>query len=280
MAVPISVVMPARNVRRFIREAIVSVCTQSLSVSELIIINDGSTDGTGLEADSVCRKLECDAEISPTPSFLVLHQDHRGISSARNVGIRLASQPWIAFLDADDVWSRNKIELQWSVIVRYPDVGVVSCAYSTFKDGGRVLPFFTSCLTNPSNSDIGEPGRFLPRIGPEFFTSGFVPLPSTVIVRREVIEEVGLFNEKLEAVEDFDCFMRILANYPLAIVERSLMGYRQHGTNTHRNLPLMEANLLEYCELVAANPQNYPPGASEAATRGLEWVRTCYGLDS
>ena len=101
-----------------------------------------------------------------------------------------------------------------------------------------------------------------------------------MIVRREVIEEVGLFNEKLEAVEDFDCFMRILANYPLAIVERSLMGYRQHGTNTHRNLPLMEANLLKYCELVAANPQNYPPGASEAATRGLEWVRTCYGLDS
>ena len=239
MAAPISVVMPARNVCRFIREAIVSVCAQSLSVSELIIINDGSTDGTGLEADSVCRKLECDAEISSTPSFLVLHQEHRGISSARNVGIRLASQPWIAFMDADDVWSRNKIELQWSVIVRYPDVGVVSCAYSTFKDGGRLQPFFTSCLTSPSNSDTGEPVRFLPRIGPEFFTSGFVPLPSTVIVRRDAIEEVGLFNEKLEAVEDFDCFMRILANYPLAIVERSLIGYRQHdrGRDTGRPVP-------------------------------------------
>jgi len=160
-----------------------------------------------LEADSVYRKLECDAEIYPTPSFLVLHQEHRGISSVRNLGIRLASQPWIAFLDADDLLSRTKIELEWSVMVRYPDVGVVSGAYSTFKDGGRLQPSLNSCLSRLRTLTSANQGDFFHRLG-RVFHIRIRPLTSTVIVRRDAIEEVGLFNEELEAVEDFDCFMR------------------------------------------------------------------------
>ena len=279
MAAPISVIMPARNMRSFIGEAILSVCAQTLPVSELIIIDDGSTDDTASKAASVCRRLGSDLERGHRPIFLVFSQQHRGVSAARNLGIRVASEPWVAFLDADDVWNSQKIELQWSMITQYPQTGVASCEYQTFKDGARRNTSLPSCLTWPSSTEGRQLGRFLPRIGPDFFRSGFVPLPSTVIVRRRALDKAGGFDENMHAVEDYECFMRILAHHPLAIVERSLMGYRQHVNNTHRNLPLMKKYLLRYCELVAANPQNYPPGAIEASLRGLEWVRSCYVPD-
>ena len=279
MAAPISVVIPARNMCRYISEAILSVWAQTLSVLELIVIDDGSTDNTAREAEAVCRRLASGKQPGQHPVLLVFSQQHRGISSARNLGIRVASEPWIAFLDADDVWTPQKIELQWSMITRYPLTGVVSCRYQQFKDGEQWQTSVLGGPARPSRPKSREFGRFLPRIGPDFFKSGFVPLPSTVIVRRDAIETTGGFDENLEAVEDYECIMRILTHHPLAIVERPLMGYRQHATNTHRNLPLMEKYMRRYCELVAANPQNYPPGAAEASLRGLEWVRTCYVLD-
>ncbi len=279
MAAPISVVIPARNMCRYISEAILSVWNQSLSVLELIVIDDGSTDNTAREAEAVCSRLARATRDGHHPVPLVLSQQHRGISSARNVGIRLASKPWIAFLDADDVWTPHKIELQWSMITSYPLTGVVSCEYRTFKDGEQWLAPGLEWAARTPRSSSPELGKFLPRIGPDFFSWGFVPLTSTVIVRREAIETAGGFDETMEVVEDYECIMRILTHHPLAIVERPLMGYRQHATNIHRNLPLMEKYLRRYCELVSANPQNYPPGAAEASVRGLEWVRTSYVLD-
>jgi glycosyltransferase involved in cell wall biosynthesis len=264
---------------RYISEAILSVWTQTLQVLELIVVDDGSNDDTAREAEATCKRLTKRNPSGQHPAVLVFSQQRRGTSSARNLGIRVTSEPWIAFLDADDVWSPQKIELQWSMISRYPMTGIVSCQYQTFKDGEQWQTSIPPGSDGRTCANPRELGRFLPRVGPGFFKSGFVPLPSTVIVRRDAIESAGGFDENMQAVEDYECIMRILAHFPLAIVERPLMGYRQHATNTHLNLPLMEKHLHRYCELVIANPHNYPPGAVEASLRGLNRVRSCYMLD-
>src|SRR5260370_24933691 len=119
----------------------------------------------------------------------------------------------------------------------------------------------------PRNSCSNQLGTFMPRVEHRFFESGWVPLPSTVIVRREAFDSVGLFNEHLDAIEDFECFTRIHARYPLAVVEQRLVRYRLHETNLHFNLPLMQANLLKYFDLVIGSPQAYPHGAADAAAR-------------
>ncbi len=280
MRAPISVVIPAYNSRSFIREAILSVYAQTLSVSELIIVDDGSTDDTGWQVASVIRDLErhhkkcrCNGSLRwlcIVPQ--VLHQERRGVSAARNAGIHRSGEKWIAFLDADDIWHPRKIEQQWEMIMRWPDAGVISCDHSTFRDGQTIMPSCLSASGNPQrcrrNSVRNELGALLPRIEHPFFESGWVPLPSTAIVRREAFESVGLFDECLHAIEDFECFTRILARYPLAVVEQPLVRYRLHENNLHFNLPLMQASLLKYFDLVIASPQAYPTGAAEAAIKG------------
>src|SRR6266496_6642484 len=106
-AVPISVVIPAYNSEEFICEAIRSVNAQSLPVSEIIVVDDGSSDRT--------------AEVAERLGTRVIRQRHGGISVARNAGIRAAKHEWIAFHDADDLWTPEKIEYQWAAIQHYPD---------------------------------------------------------------------------------------------------------------------------------------------------------------
>src|SRR2546423_15170376 len=100
--VPISVVIPALNAERFIGEAIDSVHRQTLQVSEIIVVDNGSTDRT--------------AQIAAAFGALVVNENQRGPSRARNAGIKRATQPWVALLDADDLWDPEKNEKQWAAI--------------------------------------------------------------------------------------------------------------------------------------------------------------------
>jgi glycosyltransferase involved in cell wall biosynthesis len=249
---------------------VLSVYAQTLPVSQLIIVDDGSTDDTAWQAASVLGDCRSSGGSCMVPR--VLYQEQRGVSSARNTGIHNSAEEWIAFLDADDIWSPDKIEKQWELILKWPKTGLISCDYSTFRDGKTITASCLSAYGNPQrwprNSFSNQLGTFLPRVEHQFFESGWVPLPSTVIVRREAFDTVGLFNEYLHAMEDFEYFSRILARYPLGVVEQPLVRYRLHETNLHFNLPLMQANQLKYFELVIASPQAYPTGAAGAAARG------------
>lgn len=96
----------------------------------------------------------------------------------------------------------------------------------------------------------------------------WVLLPSTVLIRRNILDDVGEFNEDLHCVEDYEFFMRILAHYPLAVVNNVLMRYRLHQGNTHRDIALMRTNLLRYFDIVTTSPERYPIGAFKAAVKG------------
>ena len=112
---PVSVVIPAHNAERFIQEAIESVYAQTLAVRELIVVADDCVDGT--------------ARIAGELGATVLRIKARNPSVARNVGIRSATEKWIALLDADDFWKPNKIESQWKAIRAFPEAGIISCDY-------------------------------------------------------------------------------------------------------------------------------------------------------
>lgn len=110
----VTIILPAYNADLYIREAIQSVLDQTYNNWELIVINDGSTDGTGSYVDSVIH-----------PAIKVIHQQNRGVSAARNIGLDLASGEYIVFLDADDVLPLNSLEVRASFLTEYPRVDVV-----------------------------------------------------------------------------------------------------------------------------------------------------------
>ena len=115
MPVPISVVIPAFNAERFIRQAIKSVQNHTVKVAEIIVVDDGCTDQT--------------AEIAKEMGVIVLEKPdtNQGVATARNRGVYASGGDWIAWLDADDLWEKRKIEYQWHAIQACPDAGLVSC---------------------------------------------------------------------------------------------------------------------------------------------------------
>src|SRR6185295_6193515 len=115
MVVPVSVVIPALNAERFIGQAIESVHAQTLQVREIIMVDNGCTDRT--------------TRIAAALGAAIVEEKRRGISLARNAGIRKSTQEWIALLDADDLWDAQKMERQWAAVQACPDAGLVACYF-------------------------------------------------------------------------------------------------------------------------------------------------------
>jgi glycosyltransferase involved in cell wall biosynthesis len=241
---PISVVIPALNAERFIGAAIESVHDQTLSVSEIIVVDNGCSDRT--------------AQIASELGAHVIEEKKRGLSPARNAGIRVCKQEWIALLDSDDLWDPRKIESQWAAVKACPDAGLIACYFRVIEDDSVVL----------ENSDeesqerwagyqgrafVGDCCSYFPKIEKDFFPR-FLPSCSDAMLRRD--EDV-LYNE------DFEFFMRVLARYPLAIVEKTLISCRRHAQKHSFNLAGMRSSLFSIINHMLENPGRYPAGAPE-----------------
>jgi glycosyltransferase involved in cell wall biosynthesis len=251
---PISVVIPAVNAELFLSEAVESVKAQTCGAAEIIVVDNGSEDRT-LE---VARKLGVKT---------LERKDLRGPAPARNYGIQTSQQEWIAFLDADDRWLPQKLEKQWAAVQQFPDAGIVSCYVRIFENDAVVFEesiegtkqrwtdFTGSC------ESTGQ-FRYFPKVEKSFFPR-FQPSPSDVLIRRDVFGEVGLFDETLEYCEDLEMFLRILARYPLAIVEKSLVENRRHAGKMSFHFAQMRSYLFAVINKVLEHPEQYPPGAGE-----------------
>lgn len=249
---PISVVIPAHNAERFVAQAIQSVQAQSLKVAEIILVDNDCFDRT--------------PEIARHLGATVVKEERRGVSIARNTGIRASTQEWIAFLDADDWWTTNKIELQWQAIQECPDAALVSCDNYFAKDG-LISPIGEEVLQSRWNNMSGrlikgEHCSFIPKV-PGDILNRFFPKPPTAVLRREVFSTVGCFNEDLLYNEDVECFMRVMARYPLAVVELPLVYCRMHDRNSSRNVEGKQAAYVEIVNLMIKHPEQYPPGAGQ-----------------
>ncbi len=194
----VSVIIPTYNRAFTIERAVNSVLDQNWAPLELIVVDDGSTDETAriLAARSSDRRLT------------LLRQNNRGVSAARNLGILHSKGELTAFLDSDDEWLPGKLAAQVDFMAANPTARLVQTREIWMRNGRRV-----------------NPGRkHLKKAGDIFLDSVKLCLisPSAVMLRRQVLDEVGLFDETLPAAEDYDLWLRILRLHPAGLIDREL----------------------------------------------------------
>ncbi|MEO8407580.1 MAG: glycosyltransferase, partial [Oxalobacteraceae bacterium] len=197
-----------------------SVLNQDYPNIELIVVDDGSKDGTPDAAEKFDRRVK------------VLRQDNSGPAAARNRGIAAASGDFIAFLDADDIWLPGKLALQVQYLQAHPDVGVVFGGFLRWYP--QTGSSFMSAL-KPENLD--SPLKLVPEhsgwIYKDILLDSVICI-ITAMVRRSVIETVGSFDESLRTGEDYDFWLRVSRQFRTAGFDRTLAYYRMHAASTTR----------------------------------------------
>ena len=194
----VNVIIPTYNRSQKVARAIQSVLDQSFRDLEIIVVDDGSTDDTYQCLDRFGSSIRYIRQLV-----------NRGVSAARNRGIKGSFAPWIAFLDSDDYWLRDKLQVQMEFVHRNP--GTVACQTEEIwiRRGRRV---------NPKRSHRKPSGDIFKQSLKLCLVS-----PSSVILRRSVFDEVGLFDETLQAAEDYDLWLRISCRYPVYLIDRALI---------------------------------------------------------
>lgn len=228
----ISVVIPAYNASSFIGEAIESVHSQAEKVHEIIVIDDGSTDGTPEVVMSHGEGVRC------------IRQENAGPSAARNRGIELAVSPLIAFLDADDAWTPDKITEQLAVFRAHPEVGLVASDMAETDSAGRITKPSVLAAHNLLNFFEGLDGAPVPHALRRLAEKNFIPT-GTVIAKRSLLLEHGGFRPDIRYGEDLELWARIACRSEIVCLPRVHMLRRQHGANTTQAIEPMLHDLVE-----------------------------------
>ena len=205
----VSVIIPTYNRAFFLSEAIDSVLNQSFRDFELIIVDDGSTDST----PHILRRWE--------GRIRWMRQENSGVSRARNTGIRAARGRYLSFLDSDDLWAREKLEVQVGFLDANPHYGVCYTDEVWIRRGRRV---------NPKKIHGKYSGWIFDRCLPLCIIS-----PSSVLMRREVLDVVGCFDERLPVCEDYDLWLRVASRYPIFFLDKKLIIKRGGHANQLSN---------------------------------------------
>lgn len=213
--VKVSVIIPAYNAMTYLPETMESVLRQTFSSFEVLIVDDGSSDGIGQWASQITD-----------PRVKLISQKNQGVSAARNIGITHSQGEYIAFLDADDLWKPTKLEKQVQCLEDNPAVGLV-ITWEVFVD--------------EQGNPTGEPKTFYPEgdVFKQMIEKCLIHCGSTPMVRRICFDSVGVFDRDLRYGEDWNMWTRIASRYPFAVVKEPLVYYRQHHTNTSKNCQLL-----------------------------------------
>lgn len=223
----VSVIMPAYNARPYIAEAINSVLEQDYPHVELIVIDDGSRDGTAECAESFGERVK------------VIRQANAGVAAARNKGLAEARGELIAFLDADDVWLPGKLKAQVEYLHAHPETGVVYGVFSRWhaKPDGSFDPPPSPEVSDPQNLLIAEHSGW---IYTKLLFDNIVHI-ITAMVRREVVEKLTGFDQSLPTGEDYDFWLRMSRHFRADKLNRVLAYYRIHATSITK-VPRAENN--------------------------------------
>lgn len=221
----VSVIMPTHNRASWVRRAALSVLGQTHQRLELIVVDDGSDDDTS----EVLGQLEGPVRL--------LSQPRAGAYAARNVGLRHAAGELLAFIDSDDAWHPNRLELQLP-LMRRAEVGIAFGDAVLTGDGGGARTCF----------EITPPRRG--RVAGHFAWGNFVPM-STVLVRRSCMEEIGGFPTSHDVSADYLTWFRIAARHELDYVPAPVAGYTVHDEGISSDLGLSLSARIELfrCEL-------------------------------
>jgi glycosyltransferase involved in cell wall biosynthesis len=222
----ISVIVPVYNGEKTIRETLNSLFKQTFTDFEVLVINDGSQDAT----------LEIVSSIKD-PRLKVFSYLNAGPSASRNRGVALASGEYISFLDADDLWTPDKLEAQLKALQAHPEAAL---AYS-----------WTDFI-NESNQFLRR-GSYINVTGDvykQLLLTNFLENGSNALIRQHALAEVGEFDESMTHGEDWDMWLRLAAHYPFVAVPSPQILYRVYATSSSANVSKLEAGSLSVMERV------------------------------
>ena len=206
------VVIPAYNAEGYVGQAIASVLAQTHRDLQVVVVDDGSTDGTVAVANSF-----------RDTRLTVFSGPNRGVSAARNRGARAVDGDFVAFLDADDTWCPDKVAVQLDAFAANPDLVAVGSLLHYESLGGARLGTAGQMLKGDDHAAVAE-GRLMP-----------FPI-SSILIRRHTFESIGGFDERLSIVfpglvDDLDLLARLAQRGGLYCVDRVLGSYRVHGAS-------------------------------------------------
>jgi glycosyltransferase involved in cell wall biosynthesis len=227
----VSVIIPTYDRARLVGAAIESALAQGDRDLEVIVIDDGSKDGT---RETLTRAY------GSNPKVRLLSKANGGVSSARNLGIRESRGEFIAFLDADDVWLPGKLALQLECLRRFPEAGMIWTDMSAVDAEGRVLHerylrrMYSAYEFYPASRDLFADGLKESRIGGVTAYCGDIFSPmvlgnlvhtSTALLRRERLDKVGFFNEDYKTGEDYPFHLKTCREGPVAFADAATVRY-------------------------------------------------------
>jgi glycosyltransferase involved in cell wall biosynthesis len=232
----ISVIIPVFNGEKTIKETIASVLAQTLADLEILVINDGSQDAT----------LEIVAQISD-PRLHIFSYPNSGVSASRNRGIAQAVGNYISFIDADDLWTPDKLATQWQALEANPLAAVAYSWSNWIDESGTFL----------------RPGGHITKNGnvyADLLLRDFIESGSNPLIRRDALTEVGGFDESLAAAADWEMWLRLAARYQFVAVPAAQILYRVAPSSMSSNVWNMEAESLQIIEHhFAGAPESVKP---------------------
>jgi glycosyltransferase involved in cell wall biosynthesis len=265
VATLVSVIVPTYNYARYLPECIASLSRQSHGHWECIIVDDGSTD----ETPTLCARLA-----QANNRIRVVRQKNRGLSAARNTGIRHAQGQVLQFLDADDLLEDNKLASQIAVLDRRPEVDVVvgPAAFFSGPSLAKTRPWVGEAPLHVLASDVLETRAFA-------VVFGNICVVHAALVRRPVVDTVGFFDETLQAHEDWDFWLRCALAGKRFLVhngtgDRALV--REHGQNMSSSRDKMIRTAILVRERLA---MRLPPALQVLNAERMAEVKWRYGLE-
>ena len=215
----VSVIVPCYNGEEYVAETIRSVMEQSLDDLELIVLDDGSEDGS----EAVIQGFD-------DPRLVYVAKSNSGVADTRNRGVDLARASVIAFLDADDLYERSNLEKKIDFLDRHSDIGLVHCDVVHFDDSGPLkIELRAECVGDALHAIL------------EFST--MVNGPCSAVMRKGLFQEAGGFDALLSTAADRDLWIRLAARTRIGYIDEPLARYRRHPGQMHLNIDAMENDL-------------------------------------
>ena len=207
----ISVVLPVYNAERYLREAVDSILAQTFTDFELILINDGSTDGSG----DICREYS-----QNDPRIVLIDRPNGGLVSALNDGIAKARAPLIARMDADDISMPERFACQYAHMMEHPNLAVLGSAIRLIDETGQITGLGSYPLSPTEVKDALTSGWNCPVAHP------------VAMMKRDVVLDIGGYRAAFTHAEDYDLWLRLVErDQGIANLPQTLLNYRTHGTN-------------------------------------------------
>ena len=241
----VSLVLTCYNAAWCVERALDSVFAQTRVPEELVVSDDGSTDDT---VERITRRYE---------GVRVLRLPHRGLTASRSAAIEAARGPWLALMDADDVWLPNKIERQMEVVSHHPEVAWVSTDGALVGEEGTIAESWLSRYFQPVEDLVGD---LFPHVVQRCF-----PLVSSSLFRKSAYSAIGGLDLDVEYSQDYGLWLRLSARYPAALMKERLIQYWSGPTQMSKRIEERYRDDKRLMERVARGEYRRDPAAQRVA---------------